>query len=236
MLVRAIVGQQVSVAGARTVLGRIAAAIGDPLDPLTPPVDAHSEDTSPDRNDDSAPHRASHGTDDRPRSREAGAAAADGPGTRKTAGGTTAAPSGVADGRGGGASAGDGVARLFPSAEAIAEAPPDTFPMPRARADTLRRVATEVAGGGLVIDPGADRDELRRRLLAMPGIGPWTVAYVELRALGDPDVFLATDLGVRRALERRGLPGDPRSATRLAESWRPWRSYALLHLWTGLGE
>jgi AraC family transcriptional regulator, regulatory protein of adaptative response / DNA-3-methyladenine glycosylase II len=106
--------------------------------------------------------------------------------------------------------------------------------MPRARAETLRRVATEVADGGLVIDPGAHRDELRRRLLAIPGVGPWTVAYVELRALGDPDVFLATDLGVRRALERRGLPGDPRSATTVAEPWRPWRSYALLHLWTGL--
>jgi hypothetical protein len=92
-----------------------------------------------------------------------------------------------------------------------------------------------VVEGGLVIDPGADRDELRRRLLAIPGVGPWTVAYVELRALGNPDVFLATDLGVRRALERRGLPGDPRSATTLAEPWRPWRSYALLHLWTGFG-
>jgi AraC family transcriptional regulator of adaptative response / DNA-3-methyladenine glycosylase II len=126
------------------------------------------------------------------------------------------------------------VTTCFPSAEAVAEAPPDTFPMPRARAETLRRVATEVAEGGLVIDPGTDRDEMRARLLAIPGIGPWTVAYVSLRALGDPDVFLATDLGVRRALERGGVDGGPRSAAALAESWRPWRSYALLHLWTSL--
>jgi AraC family transcriptional regulator, regulatory protein of adaptative response / DNA-3-methyladenine glycosylase II len=172
VLVRAIVGQQVSVAGARTVLGRIAASIGEPL----------PERTGDDRVD------------------------------------------------------GPSVTRCFPSPEAVAEAPPETFPMPRSRAETLRRVATEVAAGGLVIDPGADRDELRRRLLAMPGIGPWTVAYVELRALGDPDVFLATDLGVRRALERRSLPGDPRSAAKRAEPWRPWRSYALLHLWTGLAD
>jgi AraC family transcriptional regulator, regulatory protein of adaptative response / DNA-3-methyladenine glycosylase II len=169
VLVRAIVGQQVSVAGARTVLGRIAAAIGEPLP--------------------------------------------------------------VPDGNGGD---GSSVTTCFPSPEAVAEAPPDTFPMPRTRAETLRRVATEVVDGGLVIDPGAHRDELRRCLLAIPGVGPWTVAYVELRALGDPDVFLATDLGVRRALEGRGLAGDPRSAATLAESWRPWRSYALLHLWTGL--
>jgi AraC family transcriptional regulator of adaptative response / DNA-3-methyladenine glycosylase II len=67
----------------------------------------------------------------------------------------------------------------------------------------------------------------------MPGVGPWTVAYVELRALGDSDVFLPTDLGVRRALEAHGLPGDPKSAAALADRWRPWRSYALLHLWTG---
>ena len=60
-----------------------------------------------------------------------------------------------------------------------------------------------------------------------PGIGPWTVAYVRMRALGDPDAFLPSDLGVRRALEARGLPGDPRSAASLAEAWRP---VALLRL------
>lgn len=162
VLVRAIVGQQVSVAGARTVLGRLAAALGDPL-PW-----------------------------------------ADGP-----------------------------VTACFPSPEALAGAPADLFPMPRSRAETLRRVATATASGDLVVDRGGDRAALRERLLAIPGVGPWTVAYVELRALGDPDVFLPTDLGVRRALERRGRPGDPRAAAATAEAWRPWRSYALLHLWTG---
>jgi AraC family transcriptional regulator of adaptative response / DNA-3-methyladenine glycosylase II len=71
-------------------------------------------------------------------------------------------------------------------------------------------------------------------LEAVPGVGPWTAQYVSMRALADPDVFMPTDLGVRRALEQRGRPGDPRAAAALAESWRPWRSYALLHLWHSL--
>jgi AraC family transcriptional regulator of adaptative response / DNA-3-methyladenine glycosylase II len=50
-----------------------------------------------------------------------------------------------------------------------------------------------------------------------------------MRALGDPDVFLPTDLGVRRSLA--GLGHDPGRAAELAERWRPWRSYALMHLW-----
>jgi AraC family transcriptional regulator of adaptative response / DNA-3-methyladenine glycosylase II len=52
-----------------------------------------------------------------------------------------------------------------------------------------------------------------------------------MRALGDPDAFMATDLGVRRGLEALGLPGDPRGAVEAAERWRPWRSYAMQHLW-----
>ena len=64
-----------------------------------------------------------------------------------------------------------------------------------------------------------------------PGIGPWTAGYVAMRALGDPDVFLAEDLGVRHALRRLGGPDDPRAARALAEAWAPWRSYASQHLW-----
>ena len=81
------------------------------------------------------------------------------------------------------------------------------------------------------LDVGADRDETAAALLALPGIGPWTADYVRMRALGDPDVLLTTDLGVRRGLERLGAPGDPRSAATRGESWAPWRSYALIHLW-----
>ena len=103
--------------------------------------------------------------------------------------------------------------------------------MPRARARTLVAVAAAVAGGELDLDPGADRDAVQAALLAMPGIGPWTADYLRMRVLGDPDTFLASDLGVRRGLERLGAAGDPRSAADRAEAWRPWRSYALMHLW-----
>ena len=71
-----------------------------------------------------------------------------------------------------------------------------------------------------------------RRLLALPGIGPWTADYVAMRALGDPDVFLPTDIGVRRALADRG--DDPARRRGAAERWRPWRSYGLMHLWSTL--
>ena len=86
-----------------------------------------------------------------------------------------------------------------------------------------------------MIDTGADRDALVAALVTLPGIGPWTASYIALRALGDPDVFLPSDLGVRRALERLDQPADPASAARLAERWRPWRSYALMHIWASLG-
>ena len=68
-------------------------------------------------------------------------------------------------------------------------------------------------------------------LLALPGVGPWTVSYLRMRALRDPDVFLPTDLAVRRQLERMGAPSDPRTAGALAAAWAPFRTTALLHLW-----
>ena len=123
--------------------------------------------------------------------------------------------------------------RLFPSAGAIAALEPGQLPMPASRARAVLRLASALASGEVVLDAGADWDAVTERLLALPGIGPWTVAYIRMRALGDPDAFLASDLGVRRALEARGLPGDPQSAAATADAWRPWRSYALQYLWTG---
>ena len=122
---------------------------------------------------------------------------------------------------------------LFPGAEVLAALEPDQLPMPASRAEAMLRLASVLASGDVTLDAGADRDVVAARLLAIPGIGPWTVAYIRMRALGDPDAFLPSDLGVRRALEARGLPGDPRSAASMAESWRPWRSYALQYLWSG---
>jgi AraC family transcriptional regulator of adaptative response / DNA-3-methyladenine glycosylase II len=130
-----------------------------------------------------------------------------------------------------GAGADDRVTRHFPTAEALAEADPQTLPMPRSRGRALVAMCAAIAEGRIDLDAGADRDEAVAGLLALPGIGPWTADYVRLRALGDPDVMLASDLGVRRALERLGQPGDPRSVTARSAEWRPWRSYALMHLW-----
>jgi len=115
----------------------------------------------------------------------------------------------------------------------IAELAPGRLPVPAGRAKALIRLASALASGEVVLDAGADWDAAAERLLGIGGIGPWTVAYIRLRALGDPDAFLPSDLGVRRALEARGLPGDPRSAASLAGAWRPWRSYALQYLWAG---
>lgn len=118
----------------------------------------------------------------------------------------------------------------FPSPAAIAEADLDRLGMPGARRATLRTLARALAAGDIVLDPDGDHDEIEQRLLALRGIGPWTAAYVRMRALGDPDVFLAGDAGVRNALAALGLSGPPPDGR-----WRPWRSYAVQHLWASLG-
>ncbi|MFI9719917.1 AlkA N-terminal domain-containing protein [Streptomyces sp. NPDC052396] len=114
---------------------------------------------------------------------------------------------------------------LFPEAATLAEAPLDELGMPATRRRTLRTLATALADGAVRLDAGADRDEAERALLALPGIGPWTAGYIRMRALGDPDVFLPGDAGVRHGLAALGIGPDA------AAAWRPWRSYALHHLW-----
>jgi AraC family transcriptional regulator of adaptative response / DNA-3-methyladenine glycosylase II len=98
--------------------------------------------------------------------------------------------------------------------------------MPRSRGRTVVGLAHAVAVGDLSLDVGVDRDEASRTLLALPGIGPWTVGYVRMRGLGDPDVLLDTDLVLRRILDARGATTDD------VRHWSPWRSYAGMHLWT----
>jgi AraC family transcriptional regulator of adaptative response / DNA-3-methyladenine glycosylase II len=165
--VRAVLGQQVSVAGARTIAGRLTAAAGEPLpDALRRP--------------------------------------------------------------------GSTIDRVFPTCAALAEIDPAVLPLPEARRRTLVGICAAVAADDIVIDPGVDRTELSRRLVELPGIGPWTASYITMRGVGDPDVFLPTDLGVRHALERLGLDATPRVAALRAATWRPWRSYALHHLWASL--
>ncbi|MFG3705273.1 AlkA N-terminal domain-containing protein [Micromonospora sp. NPDC047670] len=119
----------------------------------------------------------------------------------------------------------------FPTAEEVLGVPDEVFGMPAGRRETIRALAGAVADGSVDLAPGGDREETVRRLLALPGIGPWTAGYVAMRALGDPDVLLPTDLAVRRGAAALGLPDDPKTLGAYADRWRPWRSYAVIRLW-----
>ncbi len=124
-----------------------------------------------------------------------------------------------------------GLTHLFPSTEALAEVDPDTLAMPRTRRATLTTLVRHLADGSLVLGVETDRADTRARLLALPGFGPWTADIIAMRALGDPDAFLPTDLGVRRAARDLGLPSTPAALTARAAAWRPWRAYAVQYLW-----
>jgi AraC family transcriptional regulator of adaptative response / DNA-3-methyladenine glycosylase II len=163
-LFRTLIGQQISVAAARTVLGRLVADLGEPV-----------------------------------------AVAADGTGS--------------------------GSAHLFPTPEAIAERGAAVLRGPANRVATIIRVADAVASGQLRLDVETPVAELRAQLLALPGVGPWTADYLTLRALGNPDSFLETDLVIRQSAEALGLPGAPKALAQRAAVWAPWRSYASLQLW-----
>lgn len=128
-----------------------------------------------------------------------------------------------------------GLTHTFPSPEALAAADPTALSIPVARGRALVGVAEAIASGRVDLGPGCDRDEAERRLVELRGIGPWTAGYVRMRGLGDPDVFLPTDLGVHQALKRAGLGATPAAADRGAKAWSPWRSYATHLLWASLG-
>jgi AraC family transcriptional regulator, regulatory protein of adaptative response / DNA-3-methyladenine glycosylase II len=152
LAIRAVLGQQVSVAAARTLAARLVALAGEPL----------------------------------------------------------AAPDGT-------------LTHAWPAPAAIVEVAP-SLPLPRARQRTVAAVAGAVADG-LRLEPGADA---RAELLALPGVGPWTAEYVAMRALGDADAWLPTDLGVRRGLARLGVGAE------VSDAWRPFRAHAVMHLWAAL--
>jgi AraC family transcriptional regulator, regulatory protein of adaptative response / DNA-3-methyladenine glycosylase II len=119
---------------------------------------------------------------------------------------------------------------LFPTPAGLADADLAGLGLTTGRQATLRALAGACASGRLTLDPGADPEETAARLAELPGVGPWTVAYIMLRASGDPDAFPATDLGLRRMMDRLGCePGRP-------GRWRPWRAYAALHLWAALAD
>ncbi len=147
--------------------------------------------------------------------------------------GTSPGPGDVSHEPGAGASpepGADGPTVLFPTAADLADADLAGLGLTTGRQATLRALATACAAGRLNLDAGADPEEAAARLAELPGVGPWTAAYILMRAGGDPDAFPDTDLGLRRAMERLGgEPGRP-------DRWRPWRAYAALHLWTALTE
>jgi len=160
--VRAVLGQQVSIAAARTHTGRLVTAFGEPV------------------------------TD----------------------------PSG-------------GLTHLFPGPAALAEAAldPAALAVPQARRATLATLTKTMADGEIDLGVGSDWQQARAQLAALPGVGPWTVETIAMRALGDPDAFTATDLGVRLAAQKLGLPTRPAALTGRAAAWRPWRAYAVQYLW-----
>jgi AraC family transcriptional regulator of adaptative response / DNA-3-methyladenine glycosylase II len=117
-----------------------------------------------------------------------------------------------------------------PDAEKLAEANLTVIGIPKARAESIRGFARAVADGRIRFDGALSSEEMIGRMCELRGIGPWTANYVAMRALGDPDAFPASDLGLLKAA---GLSSEKRLAE-IAEAWRPWRSYAAMYLWESL--
>jgi AraC family transcriptional regulator of adaptative response / DNA-3-methyladenine glycosylase II len=127
-------------------------------------------------------------------------------------------------------SSGEGFDRLFPAPHALRDAPLESIGLPRARAASLRALAAAVADGAVDFSAGQRLDEFVARLCALPGIGPWTAHYVAMRALSHPDAFPAGDLILRQVLGN-GSAISERDCEARSQPWRPWRAYAVLHLW-----
>ncbi len=128
--------------------------------------------------------------------------------------------------------AGGAVTHIFPTARVLADSTLAGIGLTGARAQTIRALARAVYGGRISFENVVDSGEFVERLCEIPGIGPWTAQYVAMRALGEPDAFPYTDLGLMRALHLE----TARELERRAEVWRPWRAYAAMHLWNGGSE
>ncbi|GAA3861593.1 AlkA N-terminal domain-containing protein [Saccharothrix violaceirubra] len=124
-----------------------------------------------------------------------------------------------------------GLTHLFPTPAALRDVDPDTLAMPKSRKATLLGLVSALDDGALELAVGGDWVEARRTLSELPGFGPWTVESIAMRALGDPDAFPATDLGIKTAADHLGLPVKPKQLLDHATRWSPWRAYAVQHLW-----
>ncbi len=121
--------------------------------------------------------------------------------------------------------------RRFPEPGALATADLSALGLTGRRSATIRAVAAAVADGRLELSAAADPVATLESVRAIHGIGPWTTGYVALRVFRDRDAFPPGDAAVRAAFRRLGLPADPASIAARAERWRPWRAYALAHIW-----
>jgi AraC family transcriptional regulator of adaptative response / DNA-3-methyladenine glycosylase II len=126
---------------------------------------------------------------------------------------------------------GGGLQQIFPSVQVLAAADPAGLALPRSRRESFAALAVALADGQVDLSVGGDWLEARMRLAELPGIGPWTIETIAMRALGDPDAFPGTDLGVRLAAASLGLPDTPAALSGRAAAWRPWRAYAVQYLW-----
>jgi len=124
--------------------------------------------------------------------------------------------------------AADGVTRIFPSPEILADARIAGIGMPKARAETIRALARATSDGHITFDKVVDSNAFMNRLCEIPGIGKWTAQYVAMRALGEPDAFPSGDVGLMHSLGAANV----HELERRAETWRPWRAYAAMYLWS----
>lgn len=125
-----------------------------------------------------------------------------------------------------------GLTHAFPAPEVLAEGGLTGLGLTGARIATIKRLSQAVSDGEVKLDRSASAEELSRELLVLKGIGPWTASYISMRVPRDPDCFLGGDLGVKKAFATLGGTGDLET---WSERWRPWRSYAVMHLWASLG-
>ncbi|HET9886034.1 MAG TPA: AlkA N-terminal domain-containing protein [bacterium] len=121
-----------------------------------------------------------------------------------------------------------GITHVFPAPLQLAEAKLATAGLPASRRNTILELSRRIAEDETLLNG----EDAATRLREIRGIGDWTVSYLRLRGFGDPDVFLSGDLGVRRALAANGQLPKASDIEKQAEAWRPWRSYAVLYLWT----
>ena len=128
--------------------------------------------------------------------------------------------------------------RTFPAPSALAEAPIERIAelgIIRSRVGAIQALAREWPAIAPMLTVGAAPEALVDKLQALPGIGPWTAHYIAMRALGWPDAFPPGDIAALKAMRQLFSTATPRAAVAHAESWRPWRAYALLRLWNSLG-